>query len=1271
MDLDRDLDIDMDININMDINMYLFYKKYPLFDINEYRKINKCNIHELEYYDNNQIIEHYHSYGYPNNLISSKKHFYNTYPEFNFTFYKIINKHLYCSNNELDYIINYINFPCKKIYSINHFIELYNADFNFIRIFYQYFSEKSDFDIIKIIYPKIEEYILSEYDFDSKYPEFNKEIYSTFTEVEINDCKKVWYHNEKKDVIYSIGSFYNKYPSFNIKLYIHIYNLLPDVQTNIIHFLKLSNGNNGIIIYSEQIFKDYIDDINYILMVKHYKLLSKFNKEKIIDFYLENIYKIKDIYSEKLFYIMYPLFDIDEYIKFNNITKYSHTTNNNLILYNEYHNNHNKNNIIISIKDFHNKNPKIDINIYKKIININNIYFDDDKEYIYYIHKNKDTVNIESYINSFKKKYNDFNIKIYKYFQSDSEYIKKLDLSDVEVMIDFDIKTKNQNDINNKNIIYSLKTFYKNYKKLDIDFDIDIYKTYNDLNTLYDEDLIVNFCEITDKSQLVYNINSALKYLNNFNIDLYKELNKDISHLSNKDLLIHWYKFGKYENRIYSIETFYEQYPNLDFNISENHINAIIEWMNIGIYKYIKETNDEKDYTIIGRNVVNNIYEVLLDFDNSYNRELIKPGISLIIRAKNEELNIKYCIESVADLVDEIIFVDNNSTDNTYNLVKEYQKIYDNIRLYKYNIIIPKVGIEHKNAIEIKSKNTLGSFYNWCLSKSTRYNVFKWDADFICIRNNFKQLVNKFNLRERNDKFAIWFTGKTIFENNDNFYLNNKSFYNEYRIFSYKNGFCWYDGNTCEYTDPYLEKCKYKYRYEYPLFYEIKRTSLDEFKERSSLIDSRDINDNRILNSLKNIEYDNKECSKELILINKNIINKNINIIIYTPSLTFGGGNQFIINIYTYYKIFGFNVIIIPANYQENLKKNDKFNMIVEDDIIQYSMFNLQFIKLFSPYCIFFNSDLPFKDNDIKEISKITKIMFVTHSDVAFSNSFVQKYHQYMEKIITVNNYTIRKLSKQINIDFKKFYKIINFCDINKDNLIVKHNKKFGVISRFSEDKNIPMLLYALKDVFKKYSNYKCYLVGTYNEKYDNYLKNLSIELNIENNVVFEGYQENVTKYYEMFDFIVLPSVSEGCSYNIIEAMSLGLPVVTSDVGGNHELIKNNVNGILYEYEGIKEYESKTIFITNYNEQLLRLGYKTNNNLIQTPFNTNDYNLINRFKKNMNKISESIIKMIQLYNDMNNIEKIKENNIKFIEDKFNESFYINQLFDLIFTNQVI
>ena len=56
----------------------------------------------------------------------------------------------------------------------------------------------------------------------------------------------------------------------------------------------------------------------------------------------------------------------------------------------------------------------------------------------------------------------------------------------------------------------------------------------------------------------------------------------------------------------------------------------------------------------------------------NFTKRKTSAGISLIIRAKNEEINIKCCIESVIDLVDEIIFVDNNSNDNTFNLIYEY-----------------------------------------------------------------------------------------------------------------------------------------------------------------------------------------------------------------------------------------------------------------------------------------------------------------------------------------------------------------------------------------------------------------------------------------------------------------------------------------------------------------------------------------------------------------------------------------------------------------------
>ncbi|MDB5591258.1 glycosyltransferase, partial [Enterovirga sp.] len=46
-------------------------------------------------------------------------------------------------------------------------------------------------------------------------------------------------------------------------------------------------------------------------------------------------------------------------------------------------------------------------------------------------------------------------------------------------------------------------------------------------------------------------------------------------------------------------------------------------------------------------------------------RERLLPGLSLIIRAKNESLNVEGCIGSVAGLAEEVIFVDNGSTDDT------------------------------------------------------------------------------------------------------------------------------------------------------------------------------------------------------------------------------------------------------------------------------------------------------------------------------------------------------------------------------------------------------------------------------------------------------------------------------------------------------------------------------------------------------------------------------------------------------------------------------
>jgi glycosyltransferase involved in cell wall biosynthesis len=61
----------------------------------------------------------------------------------------------------------------------------------------------------------------------------------------------------------------------------------------------------------------------------------------------------------------------------------------------------------------------------------------------------------------------------------------------------------------------------------------------------------------------------------------------------------------------------------------------------------------------------------------------------------------------------------------------------------------------------------------------------------------------------------------------------------------------------------------------------------------------------------------------------------------------------------------------------------------------------------------------------------------------------------------------------------------------------------------------------------------------------------------------FEGFHSNTSEYMKTFDIFVLPSLSEGLSSAILEAMATSLPIVATEVGGIPELVRNGDNGLL------------------------------------------------------------------------------------------------------------
>lgn len=98
--------------------------------------------------------------------------------------------------------------------------------------------------------------------------------------------------------------------------------------------------------------------------------------------------------------------------------------------------------------------------------------------------------------------------------------------------------------------------------------------------------------------------------------------------------------------------------------------------------------------------------------------------------------------------------------------------------------------------------------------------------------------------------------------------------------------------------------------------------------------------------------------------------------------------------------------------------------------------------------------------------------------------------------------------------------------------------------------------------------------------------KKLAKELNVEQKVIFEGYQNNPFKYMKKAKFMVLSSAYEGFPNVLVECLACGTPIVSYDcVSGPNEIIKHNKNGLLVENQNIEKL-SEAINKLNTDEEL-------------------------------------------------------------------------------------
>ena len=170
------------------------------------------------------------------------------------------------------------------------------------------------------------------------------------------------------------------------------------------------------------------------------------------------------------------------------------------------------------------------------------------------------------------------------------------------------------------------------------------------------------------------------------------------------------------------------------------------------------------------------------------------------------------------------------------------------------------------------------------------------------------------------------------------------------------------------------------------------------------------------------------------------------------------------------------------------------------------------------------------------------------------------------EKLQAINSKIfIGKNSQIINNSSKEMNRFKVNTKKNNLKIGIKNDRK-NIISvcRFVYQKNI----FEIFDIAKNLSSFNFIILGD-GQLFDEakiYLKTNKIK-----NVYLFGKKINVFKYLYESDLFLSTSLYEGHPISILEAMSIGLPIVASKVTGNIDTIRNNYSGFLYKLGDIKE----------------------------------------------------------------------------------------------------
>lgn len=176
---------------------------------------------------------------------------------------------------------------------------------------------------------------------------------------------------------------------------------------------------------------------------------------------------------------------------------------------------------------------------------------------------------------------------------------------------------------------------------------------------------------------------------------------------------------------------------------------------------------------------------------------------------------------------------------------------------------------------------------------------------------------------------------------------------------------------------------------------------------------------------------------------------------------------------------------------------------------------------------------------------------------------------------IVPNNYTQKfEIENSYSYLIKKTHVITNYTDLDKFVVTVPpHNEtiRIGIFCRYDKQKNYERFAKTIKILKNEFG--ETFHVDWYgnrdilNRKNPDYISfsQLIDKYKIGEVITLNGHTNDVADLIPQFDVLCLPSIGEGFSNSISEYICCGKPVLCSDVADNSIMVKDGINGFLFD----------------------------------------------------------------------------------------------------------